>query len=387
MGGMFDHGGGKKRNPLRPWEKGDGGDRAQRFAAGLGNWQAEKERLKKRAGGGVAHLAIALPETPQMAADARADQEKILSFLGELDNVLAETYNIADALTLKDSADALRFLTDKLDLDQSVKNRATESQIRTQVKLGQLLAEMPKQRGARPADPSRGNLPATYDQLGIEKTAAHRWQMLARVDPAKLDRFINEAKENDRELTTGGAVAYAKNVIKFGVHFSSDSDDWTSPAWVVTAAEALMGGIDLDPCASASLPENVPAPYRFVGGQIDGLSRSWGMWDLSAEHRGTRLYLNPPYGTALPNWVDKFILEWLEGRISKAVLLLPARTDTAWFRELRDFPKCFISGRVHFGQASDPAPFPSVVVAAGVDPGDFVQAFGQYGDIYARINP
>ena len=49
------------------------------------------------------------------------------------------------------------------------------------------------------------------------------------------------------------------------------------------------------------------------------------------------------------------------------VCLLPARTDTRWWR---DYVMCaselrFISGRVKFGNANTGAPFPSVVAIFG----------------------
>jgi len=49
------------------------------------------------------------------------------------------------------------------------------------------------------------------------------------------------------------------------------------------------------------------------------------------------------------------------------VCLLPARTDTKWWRDyvMRASELRFISGRVKFGDAKTGAPFPSVIAIFG----------------------
>lgn len=78
------------------------------------------------------------------------------------------------------------------------------------------------------------------------------------------------------------------------------------------------------------------------------------------------MFCNPPYGRALGAWVRKAYEEAQAG--TTVVLLIPARTDTAYFHdyiygkaEIR-----FLRGRLHFededGNRFPPAPFPSMVV-------------------------
>ena len=77
-------------------------------------------------------------------------------------------------------------------------------------------------------------------------------------------------------------------------------------------------------------------------------------------------FCNPPYGREIGKWVQKAFEEARGGY--PIVLLIPARTDTAYFHdyiygkaEIR-----FVRGRLRFtdddGNAADPAPFPSMVV-------------------------
>jgi hypothetical protein len=158
-------------------------------------------------------------------------------------------------------------------------------------------------------------------------------------------------------------------------HFSSDDTDWQTPGWLVQAAERVLGEIDLDPCCCDPDDPAVPAQRHFTE-EMDGLSRPW---------RG-RAYLNPPYGRDIGDWLEKLDTEYQAGRVSQAVVLLPARTDTRWFRQLRSYPRCFLHGRLKFGEAESSAPFPSMTLYLGESTTRFVEEFSQHGDIYVHVS-
>ena len=74
------------------------------------------------------------------------------------------------------------------------------------------------------------------------------------------------------------------------------------------------------------------------------------------------MFCNPPYGREIGRWVRKCYEESQRG--ATVVMLIPARTDTAWFHdyiygkaEIR-----FIRGRLHFNESTSGAPFPSMIV-------------------------
>ena len=79
---------------------------------------------------------------------------------------------------------------------------------------------------------------------------------------------------------------------------------------------------------------------------------------------GRRVFCNPPYGRAIAAWVRKCSEEAAKPD-TLVVMLIPARTDTAYFhdyiyhkaREIR-----FIRGRLHFNESRSGAPFPSMIV-------------------------
>ena len=86
--------------------------------------------------------------------------------------------------------------------------------------------------------------------------------------------------------------------------------------------------------------------------------------DCSRIGGGQNVFCNPPYGREIGKWVRKCAEEARKPG-SQVVMLIPARTDTAYFhdyiyhkaREVR-----FLRGRLHFNDAPNGAPFPSMIV-------------------------
>lgn len=175
---------------------------------------------------------------------------------------------------------------------------------------------------------------------------------------------------------TTGAVATAPVTAnhKMAVHFSSRTAEHYTPENIIAPTVVCLGEIDLDPCSDGGDPPNVPAHAHYKAAD-DGLVHPW---------QG-RIYMNPPYGREIGDWVEKLCAEHEAGRVTEAVALLPSRTDTQWWRRLRAYPVCFVQGRLTFVGSQDPAPFPSAVFYLGPDVARFCRAFGALGDIYQRI--
>lgn len=156
------------------------------------------------------------------------------------------------------------------------------------------------------------------------------------------------------------------------VHFQSESHEWYTPPHVVDRVLAVLGEIDLDPCAEDA--RSVPAREHLTRAE-DGLSRAW----------SGRVYMNPPYKRDIPKWITKLKAEYERGDVTEAVALVPARTDTEWFSELRVYLRCFIVGRLKFSGHHNSAPFPSAVFYLGDEGERFAEAFEGLGDIYKAV--
>lgn len=120
--------------------------------------------------------------------------------------------------------------------------------------------------------------------------------------------------------------------------FSSASDRWATPEATYQALHAEFR-FNYDPCP--------------LDGTENGLAKLFCEWD------GKRVFCNPPYGAEVKSWLQR----GLEAEL--AVFLLPARTDTGWFHDIA-LKKAkeirFLRGRLRFGNAMSPAPFPSMLV-------------------------
>lgn len=133
---------------------------------------------------------------------------------------------------------------------------------------------------------------------------------------------------------------------------ASQTDDWATPQNLFDELDAIHN-FTLDVAASSTnhktakwfgLDHNDPELR-------DGLAMSWA---------GESVWCNPPYGRVIKQWVKK---AHDESKHAKIVMLLPARTDTAWFHDYAVRHKVtFIRGRLKFGNGLVGAPFPSILV-------------------------
>lgn len=125
-----------------------------------------------------------------------------------------------------------------------------------------------------------------------------------------------------------------------GVHFSSVRNDWKTPRAVYQTLDAEFH-FDHDPCQ--------------ITPSCDDLNSEW----------GDRNFVNPPYGRQLRKWIAKAWEQAQKGRT--VVLLIPSRTDTAWWHEyvMQADEIRFIRGRLRFDDCKNNAPFPSAIVIFG----------------------
>ena len=132
--------------------------------------------------------------------------------------------------------------------------------------------------------------------------------------------------------------------------FSSVTDLWSTPNDFFEKLNEEFH-FTLDPCATK---ENAKCPI-FYTKEEDGLRQDW---------EGHVVFCNPPYGRELPKWVEKSYKESRKPNTA-VVMLIPARTDTRYFHEFiyhQAKEIRFLRGRLKFGNATNSAPFPSMVV-------------------------
>lgn len=131
--------------------------------------------------------------------------------------------------------------------------------------------------------------------------------------------------------------------------FSSDNNEWYTPNDFFDQLNKEFN-FTLDPC---STHENAKCRKHYTIKE-NGLNQSW---------TGEIVFMNPPYGKEIKQWVKKAYEESIKG--ATVVCLIPSRTDTSYwhdyiFGKAKDIR--FIRGRLKFGGSKNAAPFPSAVV-------------------------
>lgn len=160
--------------------------------------------------------------------------------------------------------------------------------------------------------------------------------------------------------------------------YSSTNSEHYTPPDVLNLVAAVLGGIDLDPCADPGC--RVPAAAHYTA-ELDGLRRPW----------AGRVFMNPPYGRRIGAWVDRLVEAHAAGAVPEAIALVPARVDSAWWRRLASSCSLvlFWAGRLRFldsdGRPQSPAPFPSALVYLGRNGARFVEVMGGRGQVWQRV--
>jgi len=142
------------------------------------------------------------------------------------------------------------------------------------------------------------------------------------------------------------------------VYKSSEDDTWTTPKDFYAALDKEFNfGLDAAALASSALCNLWYGPDHHDPSMRDAFMRSW---QLDAQ--GENIFLNPPYGRQIKDWMRKAHQEAQKGP-GAIVCLVPSRTDTNWWHDsCIDHEVRFIRGRLRFGDQPNAAPFPSAVV-------------------------
>jgi len=148
------------------------------------------------------------------------------------------------------------------------------------------------------------------------------------------------------------------------------SDRWYTPPYIVELVVQVLGKIDLDPCADDG--KHIKAQRHYIACD-DGLTREW----------EGRVFMNPPYSQPAV-WMDKLQAEIKLERVTEAIALVPAATDTKWLSPvLKSQPVCFWTGRIKFlsedYQPRNSARQSHVLVYWGLRKERFREVFEPYG--------
>ena len=156
----------------------------------------------------------------------------------------------------------------------------------------------------------------------------------------------------------------------------SGKDDWGTPAHIVEAARATMGGIDLDPASCALANETVCATTYYTL-EDDGLAQPW----------SGRVFLNPPYSETgqKHRFIERLEHYYLSGDVEQAILVVPMDFSAKWGEPVRrtTCAMCCFKGNAYYYNLQDPSvtthTLGTLAVYFGPHVDRFAAAFQQFG--------
>jgi transcriptional regulator with XRE-family HTH domain len=162
-------------------------------------------------------------------------------------------------------------------------------------------------------------------------------------------------------VAAGLYLARPSDVRPFSTHAGNSSGNslWETPTWLAQALTEAVGAFDLDPCAATLDRRRARIKAKILLTEADdGLSVPW----------IGKVFVNPPYGRGISNWIRKCFEEGQRGCL--VIGLIPARPDSNhWHDYVAGHADVFmLRGRLKFGDGENSAPFPSAIIVWGANP-------------------
>lgn len=222
--------------------------------------------------------------------------------LSEARALIKECKRVDDAKKLRDQAEAIRVYAKQQKESLEIQNDAAEIKLRAERRIGELLiaAKENGERADRGGD-KKSKLhnatliePPTLADLGIEKTAAKRWQDVARLPEETFESFIKDTRAASQEVTTSGVLSLAQQQKKKAQHAEAREavaqQARQAPAQAEVRQQAAVELLDSLSPSSVDLLLTDP-PYMTDVDDIYEFAQSWVPLALSRVKPTGRIYI------------------------------------------------------------------------------------------------
>ena len=132
-----------------------------------------------------------------------------VALLESAERAIEQASTIPEAKQVLDQVQTIRDHSKRLRLERGLQNLVAACAIKTQRKLGAMLAEMPMPHG-RPG--KRSHDVTLLSDVGISKMQSYRWQLIAGIPERDFQAFVDDGIESERELTTASVLKLAKRL-------------------------------------------------------------------------------------------------------------------------------------------------------------------------------
>lgn len=237
---------------------------------------------------------------PAYNPDTPPTPTAVIAFLEATTRHLQVVEDLREAIHIVKQADALRYLAQKADASAEVQNQAAEVALRSRRKAGELLAQVPRERGGdrrssefqtHHDDAFETSYQDVLDEAHLPKPTAERYQQLAKIPEDRFEQYVSETQADGRELTTSGAVSIGRALGKREKRLSAEKPkvEEAKVKAVVFRQDALtlLGEI---PAASVDLLLTDP-PYMTDVADVRGFAKEWVPLALSRIKPTGRAYI------------------------------------------------------------------------------------------------
>ena len=260
-----------------------------------------------------------------------AIKDSVIERLSRASEMLVEAKSMQEVKKIMDVAGAAKIYARRQQLGEEAVQHARSIELEAMRRLGELLAETPKNKGlllrGTKSEPREISSP-TLSDLGVNKKISSLSQQLARMPKKEFEQVRD------------GVVSMSEALKIVHVSQNSGENEWYTPSAYIEAARSVMGGIDTDPASCAQANATVKAE-KYFDAKADGLSKKW----------HGRVFMNPPYAQPLIANFAKAVAEKFSSKeITEAIVLVNNATETEWFNEMIKHASavCFPNGRIRF---------------------------------------
>ena len=255
--------------------------------------------------------------------------------------------------------------------DRTVTNKYAEKMVRSVRATGALIAELPREKGKRTdKEPSQSGLAKFCEDAEVSDETARKWQLVSEIPELEFEQRLSETRDAPDPNAIITLSAFYKPTAR---NAFTGEIEWYTPAEYIEAARKLMGGIDLDPATSEAAQKTIKAKRYFTAND-SGLEQDW----------AGRVWLNPPYGHLIEQFVQRLVVGVISKAVTEAVLLTHNSCDTGWWHEAHEACAAFLHtrGRINFtrsdGFTASP-PLGQTFFYFGKRPKSFITKFAEFG--------